>query len=73
VVTDHTTELMFVYHLHGQTGWFTDWTNGKKNSGLVNFIPESSFPFAQISSLSLVAAVFHLHTCLEFIEFHVVN
>ena len=61
MVTDHTTELMFVYRLHGQTGRFTDWTIGKKNSGLVNSIPESRFPFAQISSLFLVA-VFHLHT-----------
>lgn len=49
-------------YLHGQTGRFTDWTNGKKtDSGLVNCIPESSFPFAQMSSLFL-AAVFHLLT-----------
>lgn len=62
MVTDHTTELRFVYRLHGQTGRFTDWTNGKKtDSGLVNCIPESRFPFAQISSLFLVA-VFHLLT-----------
>ena len=62
MVTDHTTELMFVYRLHGLTGRFTDWTNGKKtDSGLVNCIPESPFPFAQISSLFLVA-VFHLLT-----------
>ena len=32
---------MVVYHLPGQTGRFTVWVNGKQNSGLVNFIPES--------------------------------
>ena len=26
--------------VNGQTGRFTDWVNGMKNSGLVNFIPE---------------------------------
>ena len=34
---------MVVHHLHGQTGWFTVWVNGKQNSGLVNFVPESHF------------------------------
>ena len=33
-----------VYHLHGQTGRFTVWTNGKQNSGLVNFVPETRLP-----------------------------
>ena len=37
-------------YLHGQTGRLTVWANGKKNSGLVNFIPKSCLPFAQISS-----------------------
>ena len=32
-------------HLHGQTGRFTVWANGKRNSGLVNFIRESRLPF----------------------------
>lgn len=34
-----------VYHLHKQTGRYTVWANGKKNSGL-----ESGLSFAQISS-----------------------
>ena len=36
-------EISVVYCLHGhsQTGRFTVWVNGKQNSGLVNFIPES--------------------------------
>ena len=70
MVTDHTTELMFVYRLHGQTGRFTDWTIGKKNSGLVNSIPESRFPFAQISSLFLVpcSGVPFTHFKLDFSE-----
>ena len=29
--------------VNGQTGRFTDWVNGMKNSGLVNFIPEYGF------------------------------
>ena len=37
------------YHLHGQTGRFTDWANGNQNSRLVNFVPESRLPFARIS------------------------
>ena len=36
------------YHLHGQTGRFTDRANGNQNSRLVNFVPESRLPFAQI-------------------------
>ena len=36
------------YHLHGQTGRSTVWENGNQNSGLVNFIPQSRLPFAQI-------------------------
>ena len=27
---------------------FTDWANGNQNSILVNFVPESRLPFAQI-------------------------
>ena len=42
---------MAVYHLQGQTGWFTVRVNGKQNSGLVNFLPQSRLPFAQISSI----------------------
>ena len=41
---------MVVYHLHEQTGQYTVWANGKKNSGLVIFIVESCLSFAQISS-----------------------
>ena len=38
----------------GQTGRFTSWVlNGMKNSGLVNFIPESCLLFVQISSIYL--------------------
>ena len=36
------------YHLHGQTGRFTDRANGNQNSRLVNFVPESRLPFARI-------------------------
>ena len=41
------------YNLHGKPGGrFTFWLNGKQISGLVNFVPESRFPFpAQISSI----------------------
>ena len=39
------------YHLHGQTGRFTVWVNGKQNSRLVNFTPESCSPFVRISSI----------------------
>ena len=42
---------MVVCYLHGQTGRFTVWANGKQNSGLANFIPESLLPFVQISSI----------------------
>ena len=42
---------MVVCHLYGQTGRFTVWANGKQNSGLVNFVPESRLPFVQISSI----------------------
>ena len=35
---------------HGQTDRFTVWANGKRNSGLVNFIPESRLSFVQIIS-----------------------
>ena len=42
-----------VYNLHGKPGGrFTFWwVNGKQISGLVNFVPESRFLFAQISSI----------------------
>ena len=33
------------------TGRFTVSVNGKLNSGVVNFFPESCFPFTQISSI----------------------
>ena len=36
-----------------QGAWFTGWANGKKNSGLVNFVPESRLLFVQISSIYL--------------------
>ena len=42
---------MVVCPLYGQTGRFTVWANGKQNSGLANFIPESRLPFVQISSI----------------------
>ena len=32
-------------------GRSTVWLNGKQNSGLVNFVPESRLPFEQISSI----------------------
>ena len=35
--------------LHGQTGRFMVWVNGSQSSGLVNFAPESRWPFVQIS------------------------
>ena len=39
---------------NGKTGRFTSWVlNGMKNSGLVNFIPESCLLFVQISSIYL--------------------
>ena len=44
---------MVVFYLHGQTGRFTVWANGKQNSGLVNFIPELRLPFVQIGSIHL--------------------
>ena len=37
-------------YLHVLTGRLTVWANGKKNSGLVNFISKSCLQFAQISS-----------------------
>ena len=40
-------EITAVYHLHGQTCRFTVWANGRQNSSLVNFVRESSLPFAQ--------------------------
>ena len=48
---EETEGLLVVYHLHGQTIRFTVWVNGSQSSGLVNFIPESSLPFVQISSI----------------------
>ena len=44
---------MVVYHLHGQTGWFTVWVNGKKNSGLVNLTPDSRFNLYRSVSFSV--------------------
>lgn len=41
-----------VYNLHGKPGdRFTFRVKGKQNSGLVDFVPESGFPFAQNSSI----------------------
>ena len=45
------TKTTVVYYLPGQTGRSTVWVNGKQNSGLVNFVPESRLPFEQISSI----------------------
>ena len=42
---------MVVCYLHGQTGRFTVWANGKQNSRLVNLVPESRLPFVQITSI----------------------
>ena len=38
-----------MYHLHGKTGRFTVGANGKQNSRLINFFPESRLPCALIS------------------------
>ena len=44
--------------VNGQTGRFTGWMNGLKNSGLVNFVPESCLLFVlQISSIYRKTAV----------------
>ena len=40
-----------VYRVEGKTGWFAVSVNGKQNSGLFYFIPESRLPFLQISSI----------------------
>ena len=45
------TEILVVYHLHGQTIQFMVWVNGSQSSGVVNFVPESPLPFVQISSI----------------------
>ena len=42
---------VFQGHLHGKTGQFTVWANGKQNSRPVNFIPGSRLPCAQTSSV----------------------
>ena len=39
-----------LYYLHEQTGWFTVCANGKQNSAMVKFVPESHLPFVQINS-----------------------
>ena len=39
--------VVYNYHLHGQTGQLTVWENGKKNSGLINFVQESRLLLAQ--------------------------
>ena len=50
--------LVFSKVVNGQTGRFTDWVNGMKNSGLVNFIPEQGLLFVlQISSIHRKTAV----------------
>ena len=45
-----------VYHLHGKTGRFTVWADGRQNSGLVNFAPESGLSFVGISSFCQITA-----------------
>ena len=37
-----------VYHLHGQTGRFTVWANGKQISVLGNSVRDWRLPFAEI-------------------------
>jgi len=39
---------MVVYHLHGQTGWFTVWADGKQISLLGNSVRDWRLPFAGI-------------------------
>ena len=50
VLANHNRGIANWSYLHGQNGRLTVWGNGKKNSGLVNFIPKLCLPFAQISS-----------------------
>ena len=50
VLANHNRGIANWSYLHGQNGRLTVWANGKKNSGLVNFIPKLCLPFAQISS-----------------------
>ena len=46
------TEILVVYHLHGQTIQYMVWINGSQSSGVVTFVPESPLPFVlQISSI----------------------
>ena len=52
MMTRLTIELLVVYHLHEWTGRFTDWANGNKNSGLVNFVPKSCWPFQPFVRIS---------------------
>jgi len=55
VVTRHSAvvsrQTSVVCHLPGQTSRSTIWANDKKNSGVVNVIPESRLPFVRISSI----------------------
>ena len=44
-------KVKVVYHQHRQTGQFTVWANGKQNSELFYFVPESRLPFVQILSI----------------------
>ena len=50
VLANHKRGIANQSYLHGQTGRLTVWANGKKDSGLVNFILKSCLPFAQICS-----------------------
>jgi len=43
-------EIMVVYYLHGKTGQFMAWANGKKVSRPINFMLEFCLPLAKISS-----------------------
>ena len=43
--------VVVVCNLDGKINRTTAWENGTKNSGLLNFVPESRLPFVQISSI----------------------
>jgi len=43
--------LLVVYHLHGQTGRFTVWANGKQISVLGNSVRDWCLPFAEIPTI----------------------
>ena len=49
------TEILVVYHLHGQTIQFMVWVNGSQSSGVVNFVPKSPLPKNGGEGLKLVS------------------